>query len=237
MMPIGPLMIEHRLIERMLTLMRKELNRIKDNTAIDPEFAFVDAAFIDAAVDFMKTYAHGVHHGKEEDILFAELAEKTLSPELQKVMTELKADHVYGRQTAAKLLKAKESYLLGGAANVAHNIVSLGGEAAVIGMSGDDPAGDALTGMLKRHGVDCSGVFVSNRPTTVKTRVIAHSQQVVRFDREDTKYVTGRILKGVTEYLESVYRGYNAIIVSDYRKGMISAELVRNITDRARNPG
>jgi D-beta-D-heptose 7-phosphate kinase/D-beta-D-heptose 1-phosphate adenosyltransferase len=128
----------------------------------------------------------------------------------------------------------KESYLLGGAANVAHNIVSLGGKAAVIGMSGDDPAGEALTGMLKRHGVDCSGVFVSNRPTTVKTRVIAHSQQVVRFDREDTKYVTGRILKGVTEYLESVYRGHDAIIVSDYRKGMVSAELIRNITERAR---
>src|SRR5665811_1180241 len=81
MQPIGPLMIEHRLIERLLTLMTREFKRIKDNTAVDPEFAFVDPVFIDTAVDFIHTYADRCHHGKEEDLLFKGLAEKNLSPE------------------------------------------------------------------------------------------------------------------------------------------------------------
>ena len=70
MQPIGPLMIEHRLIERLLNLMAREFKRIKDNIEVDPEFAFVDPVFIDTAVDFIRTYADRCHHGKEEDILF-----------------------------------------------------------------------------------------------------------------------------------------------------------------------
>jgi hemerythrin-like domain-containing protein len=113
MLPIGPLMIEHRLIERMIALMEKELTRIRDNAAIDPEFAFVDPVFIDIAVDFMRTYADRCHHGKEEDILFAELAEKKLSQNQKKIIQELKAEHLWGRETTGKLVKAKENYLLG----------------------------------------------------------------------------------------------------------------------------
>jgi hemerythrin-like domain-containing protein len=113
MMPIGPLMIEHRLIERMIALMDKELTRIRDNAAIDPEFAFVDPVFIDTAVDFMKTYADRCHHGKEEDLLFAELVEKELPQAQKQIVKELKADHVWGRETTGKLLKAKDNYLLG----------------------------------------------------------------------------------------------------------------------------
>ena len=112
MLPIGPLMTEHRLIERMIALMQQELARIRDNVAIDPEFAFVDPVFIDTAVDFIKTYADRCHHGKEEDILFAELAKKPLSPEHRQTMEELIREHVWGRETTASLFKAKENYLL-----------------------------------------------------------------------------------------------------------------------------
>ncbi|OGP72097.1 MAG: hypothetical protein A2Y80_07065 [Deltaproteobacteria bacterium RBG_13_58_19] len=111
MQPIGPLMIEHRLIERLIALMRQELTRIRDNVAVDPEFAFVDPFFIDIAVDFMRTYADRCHHGKEENILFAELAKKELAPDLKQVMAELMAEHQWGRETTGKLVKAKESYL------------------------------------------------------------------------------------------------------------------------------
>jgi len=128
----------------------------------------------------------------------------------------------------------KESFLLGGAANVAHNIVSLGGRASVIGMNGQDVAGEALMNILKQRGVNCDGIFTENRPTTVKTRVIAHNQQVVRFDREDKKYVDGKILKGLLGYINSVLLRYDAVIVSDYQKGMISAELISDIVKKAR---
>jgi rfaE bifunctional protein kinase chain/domain len=114
----------------------------------------------------------------------------------------------------------KESFLLGGAANVANNIVSLGARAAVVGIVGKDMAGEAI--------------FVSNRPTTVKTRVVAHNQQVVRFDREDIKYVAGRVLRGVLEHIDSLYRGFDAIIISDYRKGMISGGMISGIVEKSR---
>ena len=112
MQPIGPLMIEHRLIERLLTLMAREFKRIKDNVEVDPEFAFVDPVFIDTAVDFIRTYADRCHHGKEEDILFEALADKDLSPEHRQTMEELIQDHAWARETTASLVKAKDDYLL-----------------------------------------------------------------------------------------------------------------------------
>jgi hemerythrin-like domain-containing protein len=112
MQPIGPLMIEHRLIERLLTLMARECKRIKDNVEVDPEFAFVDPVFIDTAVDFIRTYADRCHHGKEEEILFQALAAKDLAPEHRQAMKELSREHVWAREATAGLVRAKEGYLL-----------------------------------------------------------------------------------------------------------------------------
>ncbi len=112
MQPIGLLMIEHRLIERLIALMQRELTRMKDNIAVDREFAFVDPVFIDTAVDFMKTYADRCHHGKEEDLLFAELAKKDLTPEHRQTMEELVSDHAWSRRTTASLVEAKNDFLL-----------------------------------------------------------------------------------------------------------------------------
>jgi D-beta-D-heptose 7-phosphate kinase/D-beta-D-heptose 1-phosphate adenosyltransferase len=129
----------------------------------------------------------------------------------------------------------RENFLLGGAANVANNIVSLGARAAVIGINGEDIAGEALRGILERKGVDCRGLFTENRPTTVKTRVIAHNQQVVRFDREDSKYVDGRILKGILSHIHANLEGFDAVIISDYKKGMVTGDLVKGILKKTRS--
>jgi len=128
----------------------------------------------------------------------------------------------------------RENFLLGGAANVANNIVSLGAQAAVVGINGEDIAGEALRRILLKKGVDCGGLFTENRPTTVKTRVIAHNQQVVRFDREDSKYVDGRILKGILSHIHGIVNDFDAVIISDYKKGMVTAELVRGILKKTR---
>ncbi len=128
MLPIGPLMIEHRLIERMIRLMGQEISRIRENIAVSQQFAFVNAKFIDAAVDFMRTYADQVHHGKEEDILFTALENKPLSPEHRQIMQELQEDHKWGRHTVANLLAAKDDYLAGRMAalnQVLENLTSL----------------------------------------------------------------------------------------------------------------
>ena len=129
---------------------------------------------------------------------------------------------------------SKENFLLGGAANVANNIASLGGQATIVGVAGYDRGGEILRKMLEDKGIRCEGVFWSSRPTTVKARVIAHSQQVVRFDREDKARVEGKILKGLLDFIRSEISGHDAVIVSDYKKGVISAELVREALRRTR---
>ena len=106
--PTGPLVWEHRLIERMIALMREQLELIDETGAIDPHF-------IDTATDFIRTYADRCHHGKEEDILFRELAKKDLDPALKADMDGLIADHVYGRQTTGRLVAANAAYRAGDA--------------------------------------------------------------------------------------------------------------------------
>ena len=101
MMPIGPLMIEHRLIEKMIALLAKEADRIEREKTLRPEF-------INTAVDFIRTYADKCHHGKEEDILFKALAGKKLSPEHRKTLNELIEEHKYGRKVTAELVAASE---------------------------------------------------------------------------------------------------------------------------------
>ncbi len=110
MLPVGPLMIEHRLIEKMIRLMAQETARVRENITVSAQFAFVDSKFIDAAVDFIRTYADQVHHGKEEDILFTALQNKPLSAEHRQIMQELQQEHVWGRQTTVSLVAALEQY-------------------------------------------------------------------------------------------------------------------------------
>jgi hemerythrin-like domain-containing protein len=99
----GPLMIEHRLIERMLAIIRQKLSQIKASNAVDP-------LFIDTAVDFIRTYADRTHHGKEEDILFRDLETRNLSEADRRIMNELVEDHVFARKTTKELVEANTRY-------------------------------------------------------------------------------------------------------------------------------
>jgi hemerythrin-like domain-containing protein len=99
----GPLMIEHRLIERMLSVIKDALAEIESTHRVDP-------VFVDTAVDFIRIYADRTHHGKEENILFRELEKRPLSPEDRRVMDELIEEHVFGRQTTKALVDANRRY-------------------------------------------------------------------------------------------------------------------------------
>ncbi|MFA5388311.1 MAG: hemerythrin domain-containing protein [Candidatus Omnitrophota bacterium] len=103
MMPVGPLMIEHRLIERMI-------KQLKEKSQIFQKKNEVDILFIDKAVDFIRVYADRCHHGKEEDILFRDLAKKNLYPEHKNIMDELVKEHAYARNITKSLVSAKEKY-------------------------------------------------------------------------------------------------------------------------------
>lgn len=128
----------------------------------------------------------------------------------------------------------KEDFLLGGASNVANNIVALGGHPTIVGVAGNDRAGDTLINLLDEKGIPCQGVFRCPRPTIVKTRVIAHNQQVVRFDKENKDRVEGKVLKGILEYLRKAIPIHAAVIISDYKKGVVTAELIREVLKNAR---
>ena len=112
MLPIGPLMIEHRLIERVIALMAAELVRIKATGKADP-------SRITTIVDFIKTYADHFHHGKEENILFSELGRKALSDEHRRILDELIAEHALGRTTTQRLVEATARYVGGDAGALA----------------------------------------------------------------------------------------------------------------------
>ncbi len=100
MKPIRPLMIEHMLIDRMITLLAQEHHRIS-------ETGNIDYAFLDIGINFLKTYVDKFHHGKEEEILFRELAEKPLSPEDRKILNELIEEHGRTRKAVDRLVSAR----------------------------------------------------------------------------------------------------------------------------------
>jgi hemerythrin-like domain-containing protein len=105
----APLMIEHRLIERMIAIVKRTLSQIEKEKKADP-------VLIDTAVDFIRTYADRTHHGKEEDILFRDLRNRKLSEEDQRLMNDLIEEHVLGRKTTRNLIEANTRYRNGDAA-------------------------------------------------------------------------------------------------------------------------
>src|SRR3990172_6342368 len=125
---------------------------------------------------------------------------------------------------------SSESFMLGGAANVVNNIHSLGGKVLVCGVVGRDEMGKKLIHELRLKGISSDGVIVEDgRPTSVKTRVIAHSQQVVRFDREKKEKVHLGTVKTIMDYVSEKINSFDSIIISDYAKGVISEELVEEV--------
>lgn len=123
----------------------------------------------------------------------------------------------------------KEEYRLGGAANVAHNIQSLGGRVTLVGLVGQDHGCDILSGTLKDKGINPNGLIPCNRPTTVKTRVIAHHQQVIRFDRESRAPMSQKALKRLREFILDLRDHWDGVIVSDYKKGVVTRSLMNTI--------
>ncbi len=106
MLPIGELMIEHRLIDRMLKLMRIELDRIGAYGKADP-------GLIESVVTFMKEYADICHHGKEERILFSRLSEKPVSPDMKRMVDDLTQEHRLVRNLMNELVRANDQYIDG----------------------------------------------------------------------------------------------------------------------------
>ncbi|MBN1587458.1 MAG: D-glycero-beta-D-manno-heptose-7-phosphate kinase [Candidatus Omnitrophica bacterium] len=128
-----------------------------------------------------------------------------------------------------------ESTMPGGASNVANNIRALGGRVQLAGIVGEDDGADVLLRDLEELGVGVKYVLRDlNRPTTVKTRVIAHQQQVVRIDREDLSPISSEMSKRIAESVIQALPDVDCIIIEDYGKGVIVPQVLEPVIAEAR---
>lgn len=132
----------------------------------------------------------------------------------------------------------RRSHAPGGAANVAAGVAALGGRALVGGAVGDDAAAAAMRDALTTTGVEPEGLVVDpSRPTTTKTRVIAHAQQVVRTDFEDRSPLPAAVEGELLEWMRRRLPEADAVVISDYRKGVVSAAVAQGIIAAAAAAG
>ena len=124
----------------------------------------------------------------------------------------------------------KENLMMGGSGNVVNNIHAVGGNVAVAGVIGSDGMGDWLTAKLQQMNVDTGGlVREGERPTTVKTRIVAHGQQMVRYDRESRHVVGPDSADRIVQYIRSTLDGVQAVVISDYNKGIVTDRLLDGV--------
>lgn len=126
----------------------------------------------------------------------------------------------------------------GGAANVARNIISLGGRATLLGLTGDDSNGKVLKNLLRENSIDCTGLIIDQgRPTTTKTRIMAKHQQIIRIDRENSAQAPPAIAEIVLEKADTLMKSTDVVIFEDYDKGCIFPSLIEHVVSTAENLG
>jgi len=125
---------------------------------------------------------------------------------------------------------SRESFMPGGAANVARNLAALETPVELFGAIGRDDAADKLRKLLSEHGIGCTGLVVSaNRHTSIKTRIVAHQQQVVRVDRETRGSLDTATTKRLLAQVKRQIAKADAVIIGDYGKGVVTQPLLDQI--------
>jgi rfaE bifunctional protein kinase chain/domain len=158
------------------------------------------------------------------------------------VIGDLMVDHyIWGGATRLSpeapvpiVMVKTETTTLGGAGNLAQNLVSLGAKVIACGIVGNDEAGKQLIEMLVNEGIDTSAIITdSQRPTTVKTRVLVGSQQLVRIDRELTHSLTQELEDGLLKSLAKHISEADIVVLSDYNKGLLSPVFTQGVITAA----
>ena len=128
-------------------------------------------------------------------------------------------------------------FRLGGAANAAANITALGGKATLIGVTGRDDTAGILAERLQHHGIAAQLAVDPERPTSKKTRLVAQGQQIVRVDHERRGAIGGAAAEAVARAIDTAVRDAQAVVVSDYAKGVITTEIAQRAIRAARAAG
>lgn len=154
------------------------------------------------------------------------------------VVGDIMADHfIWGRVSRISpeapvpvVEVSKDNFMLGGCANVLNNIFAMGGRVYLAGVIGADETGMRLISEFRSRGMDTGGIVVEKgRPTTLKTRIVAHGQQMVRFDREDRRAVQAGSIRKMLSYIRSIKDDLGALVISDYGKGTVTRSLLDGI--------
>lgn len=146
-----------------------------------------------------------------------------------------KVDRVSPEAPVPVVWANKESFACGGASNVGLNLRSLGANVSLCGTIGNDHFGKTLFSRIKTEGID-TGLIVKDltRPTTIKTRIIAHHQQVVRVDWESIEFLSESINKSILNKIKRNFDKFDAVIIEDYGKGVINPALVEELVELCR---
>ena len=128
----------------------------------------------------------------------------------------------------------KEFFRFGGAANVLLNIKSLGGNPIPVGLIGDDQEGNIFKGLLAENSIEETGLITTDaRPTSVKVRVIANKQHIVRIDKEIKDDISGDLEKNIVANIEKVIDEVDAVLLQDYNKGVLTESTISSIIEIA----
>jgi len=145
-----------------------------------------------------------------------------------------KVDRISPEAPVPVLDVQKEEYRLGGAANVALNLIALGAKAILCGVIGNDEAGSQITALLQSEGIDSSCVVIDkSRPSTVKTRIGSANQQIVRLDRENRNEINADIEKIIIKHITKAIKHADAIIIEDYNKGLLTEHVIESAISAA----
>lgn len=132
----------------------------------------------------------------------------------------------------------EESFMPGGAANVARNLATLGANTAVFGVVGKDYAAQKLLNLLENYNINCDGIVShQQRKTSIKTRIIAARQQVVRLDRETKEEISDEISEEIFKSIKRAFDRPDAVILGDYGKGVVTQKLVDKIREYCHENG
>jgi D-beta-D-heptose 7-phosphate kinase/D-beta-D-heptose 1-phosphate adenosyltransferase len=129
----------------------------------------------------------------------------------------------------------QEKFVCGGAANVGLNLVSLGAKVSLCGVLGNDHFGNVLFSLIKKRGISSELIIRDRkRPTTLKTRIIAHHQQVVRVDWESVEFLSLELNKKILDKIKKKLNDFDAIIIEDYGKGVVNPTLIEDLIELCR---
>jgi len=174
---------------------------------------------------------------------FKTFLESSHRPRLMVVGDLILDEYIWGSvnrispEAPVPILETKsENLTLGGAANVANNLVALGCEVCLVGAIGHDEKGDKLLALVEEKKISSRGIFrFVHRPTTSKIRVIGHNQQILRIDKEDNRPITEETESKIIKFINKTLPDMDIVICSDYRKGILTEKVFSAITHRAKN--